>query len=107
YGRISDALDNATDAETHYKRAIAADPKLYQANLSLARFYLRMRRVADAKPQLQAAQQQEAAANDPAVHAGLGELAFTEGSLADARREFEQAVQLDSTQAEAHLGLSK
>ena len=107
YGRISDALDNAADAETHYKRAIAADPRLYQANLALARFYLRMRRVADARPQLQAAQQQDGAANDAGVHAGLGELAFTEGNLQDARRELEQAVQLDPNQVDAHLGLSK
>jgi predicted Zn finger-like uncharacterized protein len=107
YGRISDSLDNATDAETHYKRAIAADPKLYQANLALARFYLRMRRVADAKPQMEAAQQQEGAANDASVHVGLGDLAFTEGSLQDARREFEAAMTLDPTQPDAHLGISK
>ncbi|HZN95590.1 MAG TPA: tetratricopeptide repeat protein, partial [Myxococcales bacterium] len=107
YGRISDALDNAADAETHYKRAIKADPRLYQANLALARFYLRMRRVADAKPQLEAAQQAQGAGGDAAVHSGLGELAFTEGNLVEARKELESAAKMDPTLAEAHLGLSK
>ncbi|HVE84894.1 MAG TPA: tetratricopeptide repeat protein, partial [Myxococcales bacterium] len=105
YGRISDALDNAADAEGHYKRALAADASLYQANLALARFYLRFRRAADARPQLEEAARK--APNDPAVHAGLGEMAFTEGNLQDARREFTTASGLDPTQPDARLGLSK
>jgi predicted Zn finger-like uncharacterized protein len=105
YGRISDALDNAAEAEGHFKRAIAADPKLYKANLALARFYLRFRRVADAKPQLEQAVQK--APQDAAVRSGMGELAYAEGDLAEARREFEQSARLDPTLADAHLGLAK
>src|SRR5690606_23038176 len=41
YGRVEDAMGKSLDAEGHYKRALAADPELHEAALSLARFYLR------------------------------------------------------------------
>ncbi|QSQ19396.1 zinc-ribbon domain-containing protein [Pyxidicoccus parkwayensis] len=105
YGRIEDALDKAVEAEGHYKRAIAADPKLVEASLYLGRFYLRARRNAEARPQLEAA---AAKAPDHAgVHAGLGELALAENNALLAQQEFERAVQVDPNLADAHLGLSR
>ena len=55
FGRIDDARDQIAAAEGHYQRAIKADPKLFEANLYLGRFYLRLRRNAEARAQLEEA----------------------------------------------------
>ena len=105
YGRIEDALDKAVEAEGHYKRAIAGDEKLVEASLYLGRFYLRQRRNAEARTQLELA---AAKAPDHAgVRAGLGELALAENNALLAQQEFERAVQVDPNLADAHLGLSR
>ena len=105
YGRVSDALDDGTEAEKHYKRAISGDPQLYEASLYLARFYLRFRRVADAKPYLETAL--EKAPENAPIHSGVGELALADGDFARAQSEFEKAVSLEPTLADAHLGLAR
>ncbi|TQF10978.1 tetratricopeptide repeat protein [Myxococcus llanfairpwllgwyngyllgogerychwyrndrobwllllantysiliogogogochensis] len=105
YGRIEDALDKLSEAEGHYKRAIAADATLVEANLYLGRFYLRQRRNAEARTQLE-----QAATKAPdlaGVRAGLGELALAENNALLGQQEFERAVQLDPNLADAHLGLSR
>ncbi|WP_338868241.1 tetratricopeptide repeat protein [Myxococcus stipitatus] len=105
YGRIEDALDKLSEAEGHYKRAIAADANLVEANLYLGRFYLRQRRNAEARTQLE-----QAAAKAPehaGVRSGLGELALAENNALLGQQEFERAVQLDPNLADAHLGLSR
>ncbi|MBZ4412866.1 zinc-ribbon domain-containing protein [Myxococcus sp. XM-1-1-1] len=105
YGRIEDALDKLSEAEGHYKRAIAADANLVEANLYLGRFYLRQRRNAEARTQLE-----QAATKAPdlaGVRAGLGELALAENNALLGQQEFERAVQLDPNLADAHLGLSR
>ncbi len=105
YGRINDALDKPGEAEKHYKRAISANPKLLEPTLYLARLYIRFRRIAEAKAQLEAAATQ--APDDPRVHVGLGELALGEHDLARSKSEFDRAKTLDPKVAEAHLGLSR
>jgi tetratricopeptide (TPR) repeat protein len=105
YGRIEDALDKLSEAEGHYKRAIAADAELVEASLYLGRFYLRQRRNPEARAQFE---QASAKAPDHAgVRAGLGELALAENNALLAQREFERAAQLDPNLADAHLGLSR
>ncbi len=105
YGRVNDALDIGTEAEGHYKRAINADPKLFDANLYLARFYLRFRRIPEAKAQLDEAFAK--APEHPGVRSGMGELALAEEDLERARAEYEKALELDPNHVDAHLGLSK
>ncbi|RKH38774.1 tetratricopeptide repeat protein, partial [Corallococcus sp. AB050B] len=105
YGRIEDALDKPSEAEGHFKRATAADPKLVDAGLYLGRLYLRQHRNADARGLLEAAAQQ--APEHAGVHAGLGELALSENNSLLAQQEFDRAVQLDPNLADAHLGLSR
>ncbi|MCY1016044.1 tetratricopeptide repeat protein [Pyxidicoccus sp. MSG2] len=105
YGRIEDALDKAVEAEGHYKRAIAADDKLVEASLYLGRFYLRQRRNAEARTQLELAASK--APDHAGVRAGLGELALAENNALLGQQEFERAVQLDPNLADAHLGLSR
>ncbi|MCE9673783.1 zinc-ribbon domain-containing protein [Myxococcus stipitatus] len=105
YGRIEDALDKLSEAEGHYKRAIAADANLVEANLYLGRFYLRQRRNAEARTQLEQAATK--APENPGVRAGLGELALAENNALLAQQEFERAAQLDPNLADAHLGLSR
>ena len=105
FGRIDDARDQIADAEGHYQRAIKADPKLFEANLHLGRFYLRLRRNAEARTQLE--QAAEKAPEDAGVRAGLGELALTEHKLELAQQEFEKSAQLNPSLAEAYLGLSR
>ena len=105
YGRIEDALDMENGAEGHYKRAIAADGKLVEARLYLGRFYLRQRRNAEARTQLELAA--STAPEHPGVRSGLGELALAENNALLGQQEFERAVELDPTLADAHLGLSR
>ncbi|MFP2908953.1 tetratricopeptide repeat protein, partial [Pyxidicoccus sp. 3LFB2] len=105
YGRIEDALDKAAEAEGHYKRAIAADDKLVEASLYLGRFYLRERRNAEARTQLELAASK--APDHPGVRSGLGELALAENNALLGQQEFERAIQLDPNLADAHLGLSR
>ncbi|MFP2931766.1 tetratricopeptide repeat protein [Pyxidicoccus sp. 3LG] len=105
YGRIEDALDKTTEAEGHYKRAIASDANLVEASLYLGRFYLRQRKNAEARTHLE-----QAAAKAPenaGVRSGLGELALAENNALLGQQEFERAVQLDPNLADAHLGLSR
>ncbi|MBZ4418169.1 tetratricopeptide repeat protein [Myxococcus sp. RHSTA-1-4] len=105
YGRIEDALDKLSEAEGHYKRAIAADANLVEASLYLGRFYLRQRRNAEARVQLELAASK--APDEAGVRAGLGELALAENNTLLGQQEFERAVQLDPNLADAHLGLSR
>jgi predicted Zn finger-like uncharacterized protein len=105
YGRIDDARDQIASAEAHYQRALKADPNLVEANLYLGRFYLRLRRHADARAQLEEAARK--APDHAGVRAGLGELALTENKVDLASQEFERAAQLDPSLAEAYLGLSR
>ncbi len=104
-GRVNDALDKPAEAETHYQRAINADPKLTDATLYLARLYLRLRRVGDTKALLEQALAQ--APSDARVRAAVGELAMLESDLPRARAAFQKAAELDAGLAEGHLGLSK
>jgi predicted Zn finger-like uncharacterized protein len=103
--RIEDARDQLAASEDAYKRAIKADEKLFEANLYLGRFYLRLRRNAEARTQLEQAAQK--APEDAGVRAGLGELALTENKLELAHQEFEKSAQLNPSLAEAYLGLSR
>lgn len=104
-GRVNAALDHLKEAETDFIRAANADPTLFEANLHLARLYLRTERPAEAKPQLETALAK--APDSAAVHAGLGELALSGGDLDKAQSEFDQAVAADPNLADAHVGLSK
>ncbi|MFL5345655.1 MAG: tetratricopeptide repeat protein [Hyalangium sp.] len=105
FARIDDARDQLADAEGHYQRAIKADPKLFEANLHLGRFYLRLRRNTEARTQLEEAEKK--APEDAGVRAGMGELALTENKLELAQQEFEKSAQLNPSLAEAYLGLSR
>lgn len=104
-GRVNDALDNAVQAESDYKRAINGDVKLVDPHLWLARFYLRSRRLNEARPQIEAAAQK--APESAAVQAGLGELALAEGKLDDAKAAFDRAVEKDPNLADSYLGLGR
>ena len=105
FGRIDEARDSNASAEEHYKRAIKADAELFEAHLALGRFYLRLRRNAEAKAQLELAASK--ASENAGVRTGLGELALAEGNTPQAQEEFARAVQFDPNLADAHLGLSR
>jgi predicted Zn finger-like uncharacterized protein len=104
YGRVEDALDNTSEAEGHYRRALNADPKLYEPNLYLAGMYLRFKRFPDAKTELDAAEQK--APNVATVHSNQGQLAVLQNDLDRAQAEFKKAIELDPNHAQGHLGLS-
>jgi len=105
FGRIDDARDQIAAAEGHYQRALKADPNLFEANLYLGRFYLRLRRTADARPQLEEAAKK--APDNAGVRAGLGELALAENNVRLAEEEFMKARELNPSLADAYLGLSR
>jgi predicted Zn finger-like uncharacterized protein len=105
FGRIDDARDQIAAAEAHYQRAIKADPNLFEANLYLGRFYLRLRRASDARPQLEEAAKK--APDNAGVRAGLGELALAENNVRLAEEEFKRAQELNPSLADAYLGLSR
>jgi predicted Zn finger-like uncharacterized protein len=105
FGRIDDARDQIAAAEAHYQRALKADPNLFEANLYLGRFYLRLRRTADARPQLEEAAKK--APDNAGVRAGLGELALAENNVRLAEEEFMKARELNPSLADAYLGLSR
>lgn len=104
-GRVADALDNPKEAESSYRRAIAADPKNPDAYLALSRLYMRFRRFSEAKPELEAGLEQ--APGNASLRVGMGELAFHERDLDRAETELRAAVELDPASAEAYLGLSR
>jgi tetratricopeptide (TPR) repeat protein len=104
-GRVEDGLDRTKNAEESYKKAIAADPKMVEANIELAELYLRLRRFGEAKPQLDAAFAQ--APDSPQVHVGYGELALAEGNIDKADQELSKAVDLNANLPGVFLGLSK
>jgi predicted Zn finger-like uncharacterized protein len=105
FGRIDDARDNLASAEKHFKRAIAADAQFFEANVALGRFYLRLRRLQEAREQFEQAASK--APENAAVRAGLGELALAENAIPRAQQEFKRAVELNPNLADAHLGLSR
>ncbi|MDC0714324.1 tetratricopeptide repeat protein [Stigmatella sp. ncwal1] len=105
FGRIDDSRDQLVSAEGHYLRAIKEDPKLFEANLYLGRFYLRLRRTGDARVQLEEAAKK--APNDAGVRAGMGELALAENNVRLAEEEFMRAAELNPSLADAQLGLSR
>ncbi|SEU38552.1 tetratricopeptide repeat protein [Stigmatella erecta] len=105
FGRIDDSRDQIASAEGHYQRAIKEDPSLFEANLYLGRFYLRLRRTGDARTQLEEAAKK--APNDAGVRAGLGELALAENNVRLAEEEFLRAAELNPSLADAQLGLSR
>jgi predicted Zn finger-like uncharacterized protein len=105
FGRIDDARDQIAAAEGHYQRAIKADANLFEANLYLGRFYLRLRRTTDARRELEEAAKKKP--DDAGVRAGLGELALAEGDPRKAEEEFKRSIELNPSLAEAYLGLSR
>ncbi|HEX8824126.1 MAG TPA: tetratricopeptide repeat protein, partial [Archangium sp.] len=105
YGRIDEARDSNASAEQHYQSAIKADAELFEANVYLGRFYLRLRRNKDAREQLELAASK--APQNATVRSGLGELALAEGNIPTAQEEFARAVEFDPNLADAHLGLSR
>ncbi|MDY7228993.1 tetratricopeptide repeat protein [Hyalangium rubrum] len=105
FGRIDDARDQIAAAEGHYQRALKADPNLFEANLYLGRFYLRLRRGADARLQLEEAAKK--APDNAGVRAGLGELALAENNVRLAEEEFKKSAELNPSLADAYLGLSR
>ncbi|HLL53106.1 MAG TPA: tetratricopeptide repeat protein, partial [Myxococcaceae bacterium] len=104
-GRVHEGADKQAEAETSYKRALASDAKLYEANLALARLYLSLKRVVDARAQMEPAYAR--APNDALVRTGMGELYLAEKDFAKAEEEFKKAAELNPTLAETHLGLSR
>lgn len=105
FGRVDEALDHNADAEGHYKRAIQGDAKLTEASLALARFYVRSRRIPDAKTVLE--EELKRAPEDPAVHSAVGELLLAQDDVEKAKVEFDRAIAAAPNQAEAHLGESR
>ncbi|HZA14994.1 MAG TPA: tetratricopeptide repeat protein [Myxococcaceae bacterium] len=103
--RVNDALDNTKPAEESYLRAIRGDAGLYEANLHLARLYLRARRLPEARKQLEDAIAK--ASESAAVNAGMGELLLAEGNVVGAKAAFGRAAELDPNLSEAQLGLSR
>lgn len=104
-GRVADAIDNSKEAEASYRRAIAADQKLIDAYLYLARLHIRFRRFGEAKPVLESGLEQ--APENASLKVGMGELAFHERDLDRAQQELQGALEIDPTLAAAHLGASK
>jgi tetratricopeptide (TPR) repeat protein len=105
FGRIEDVLGDRPEAESHYKHAINADPKLVAAQVALARFYLRTQRLPEAKAQLE--QALTLAPQAPSVHAAIGEVALAEDDTAKAKAELEKSVSEDARLPEAYLGLAE
>jgi predicted Zn finger-like uncharacterized protein len=103
--RVSDAKDDRKSAEEAYKQAIAADASISDAYLYLARLYMKSRRFAEAKPQLEKGLEQ--AENNVGLHVGMGELAFNERDLERADAEFKKSIELEPNSSEALLGLSR
>ncbi|MFN0062142.1 MAG: tetratricopeptide repeat protein [Myxococcaceae bacterium] len=104
-GQVNEALERNREAESHYQRAISADPKLYDAHLALARYYLKMRRTADAEAQVAAALSK--APEDARVRIAVGDLALQSNDLTRAKEEFSKAASLNPALPDAPLGLSR
>jgi predicted Zn finger-like uncharacterized protein len=104
-GRVEDGMDRTKQAEESYRRAISADPAMVEANIALSSLYLRLRRFAEAKPQLEEALSK--APDNAQVHVGLGELALAESDVDRAQEELNRAADLNPNLPGAFLGLSR
>ncbi|WNG39081.1 tetratricopeptide repeat protein [Archangium violaceum] len=105
HGRVDELRDSNISAEEHYTRALKADAEFLEARIALGRFHLRLRRIDQAKEQLEAVSAK--APDNALVQVALGELALAESDDARAREAFERAVGLDANLAAAHFGLSQ
>ncbi len=103
-GRVNDALNRNREAESHYIHAVTADPTLVDADLALAKLYLRLHRSPEARPRVEAALAQ--APKSAAVHSAMGELLFAEGEFEKARAEFTEGVGEDPSLSDPYLGLA-
>jgi predicted Zn finger-like uncharacterized protein len=104
-GRINDALGKKAEAESHYKRAITAQPNMAEPRVALARMYARTARPKEAEEQLAAA-----ASLKPqllSLKVARGELALSQGDLSAAESSFASALADDSKSADAHLGMAQ
>jgi tetratricopeptide (TPR) repeat protein len=102
--RVEDALDHVPEAIRNYLAAVSADPNMVDANLGLARLFIRFRRLNEARPQLQAAV--ERAPNNPLVQVGLADMMLADGDLDKAEAGYKKSTELDANLAEGYLGLS-
>ncbi len=68
-GYVADAQNRLDDAAALYRRAIAADPKSFEAHISLGLLLARQNKLADARPELLAATTLDPGLADPALKA--------------------------------------
>jgi len=97
------------EAEKAFKTAIEQNPNLPDAYNGLANVYNAMRRFDDAAAMSAKAQELQAASGVGAADAGSvfnqGVILWNSGKIAEAKVQFEKAVELDPNMAEAHYWL--
>jgi tetratricopeptide (TPR) repeat protein len=91
-GYLADAQDRNDDAATLYRKAIDANPKSFEAQISLGLLLARMDKPAEARPALWAATQLDAGAAGPAAKARAWRaLAEIDAKGADGKADSRQA----------------
>lgn len=103
-GWVEEYLGNRTDAEQHYRRALALDPGSRYALLGLARLYAGWNRGAEARTVLD-----EAIRRHPAerwFHDTLGGLLYQQNDLAGAERALRRSIALKPDGVQAYVSLS-
>ena len=68
-GYVADAQNRLDDAATLYRRAVAADPKSFEAHISLGLLLARQNKLAEARPELIAATNLDPGVADPSLKA--------------------------------------
>ncbi len=102
-GRVSEALGEVADAETHYRDAISLMPDRFEPYLALSQLFYANDRNNDAAEVLQ--QARDVVEESAEMRRLLGEFELERRNYDSAIEEFGRAVELDATDVAARFGL--
>jgi Flp pilus assembly protein TadD len=108
-GLLHEQRKEFSDAEAEYKQALALDANLTDAAIGLTNIYMKSGRLGDAEPllrRLATEHPSDARPNDGGIHLQLGRVLAAEGKKDDAIVEFQAALKLAPTDADAQRELA-
>jgi len=102
--KLNQLEGHADDAIRVYRSALSLQPDLIPALVNLGNIYLELDRLEDARTSFASALEKQS--NNPAAHYGLGQLALSKRSYAEAVEHFEKALALAPEANRIHYALA-
>jgi len=103
-GKISESLDNSTEAVKHFRSAIKLEPKSIRGYMALAQHYTETKRPGEAVGVLVEAQKNVEITAE--VRRLLGWAELQRNRVDDAIKQFEQALEMEPRDSSAQFGLA-